>query len=278
MIYLNPHSGLANRIRAIISGLALSDFLNQNLTVIWRKDSALYCEFEDLFEPQQKFRVIRHSFFSRLLDLGEQKNRVKSALGKTIYHALAINFTLFDKDVEKYVWTTGTDHLNLKVLPPQLKNGYISTCHEFYFDRSYFKSLQPSVQIKKLITDTTGKFSKKTTGVHIRRTDNMESIKGSPLEGFIDMMNRDLIADSETNFFLATDDPEVEKVLIERFPGKIITYKKVYSRQEVKGVQDAMVDLYCLSRTNKIYGSFYSSFSEIASRIENIPLEIIKKS
>ena len=106
----------------------------------------------------------------------------------------------------------------------------------------------------------------------------MESIKGSPLEGFIEAMSRDLIADSETNFFLATDDAEVEKVLIKRFPGKIITYKKVYSRQEVKGVQDAMVDLYCLSRTNKIYGSFYSSFSEIASRIENIPLEIIKKS
>lgn len=41
MIYLNPHSGLANRIRAIISGMALANHLQQKLTVIWRKDNAL---------------------------------------------------------------------------------------------------------------------------------------------------------------------------------------------------------------------------------------------
>lgn len=277
MIFLNPHSGLANRIRVIISGLALADLLNQNLTVIWRKDAALYCDFYDLFEPQQKFKVVKYGALAKLLQLGEKHNRVKSAVGKMVYRSLSINFTLFDKNVEKYVWSTGVNRLNTGILPNDFRNGYISTCHEFYFDRMYFKYLAPAEHIKEIIAKTVAKFSKKTVGVHIRRTDNVESITASPLQAFVDVMARDIANDRDVNFFLATDDPAVEEMLIERFPKKIIRYKKVFSRQEVKGIQDAMVDLYCLSETNKIYGSYYSSFSEMASRIKNIPLEIIKK-
>lgn len=39
----------------------------------------------------------------------------------------------------------------------------------------------------------------------------------------------------------------------------------------------AMIDILCLSRTLKIYGSFYSSFSEYAANMGNIPLVIVKK-
>ena len=39
---------------------------------------------------------------------------------------------------------------------------------------------------------------------------------------------------------------------------------------------DGITDMYTLACTTKIYGSFQSSFSEIASQIGNIPLEIIQ--
>ena len=39
----------------------------------------------------------------------------------------------------------------------------------------------------------------------------------------------------------------------------------------------AMVDLYCLAKCSKIYGSHGSSFSDVAARIGNIPLKVMKK-
>jgi len=86
-----------------------------------------------------------------------------------------------------------------------------------------------------------------------------------------------LSKDKDTTFYLATDDKEVEIILMELFPNKILTYEKEFSKTNVQGIQDAMVDLYSLSATYKIYGSYFSSFSDIAARIGNIPLEIIRK-
>ena len=60
------------------------------------------------------------------------------------------------------------------------------------------------------------------------------------------------------------------------FPGKILTYKKEFSRTDVKGVQDAVIDLYSLAASCKIYGSYFSSFSDIAARIGDIPLKVIR--
>jgi hypothetical protein len=48
------------------------------------------------------------------------------------------------------------------------------------------------------------------------------------------------------------------------------------SRKSVGGIQDAAIDLWILSRTQKILGSYRSSFSETASEIRGIPLKIIK--
>jgi hypothetical protein len=89
-------------------------------------------------------------------------------------------------------------------------------------------------------------------------------------------MKFDLSQDSEVDFFLATDDIETEKMLENLFPGKIITIKKELARGSKIGMVGAIVDLYCLAKCSRIYGSYYSSFSDIASRIGSIPLKILK--
>lgn len=76
---------------------------------------------------------------------------------------------------------------------------------------------------------------------------------------------------------MATDDLETENELIEKFTYKIITYKKELSRNTKKGIIDALIDLYCLSKTKYIFGSYWSSFSDIASRIGKIEVVTIKK-
>ena len=43
------------------------------------------------------------------------------------------------------------------------------------------------------------------------------------------------------------------------------------SRDSVNGVKDALLDLMCLSKTDKIIGSYFSSFTDIAADINGIP-------
>ena len=48
-------------------------------------------------------------------------------------------------------------------------------------------------------------------GVHVRRTDHTDAIANSPLALFAGRMKKELEADQETSFFVATDDKEVRK-------------------------------------------------------------------
>ena len=272
MIYLQPHSGLANRFRVIISGLHFSDIVQQKLTVIWKKDHSLFSDFTDLFETDDKIILKKKNYKIRILN--NVRNTCFYKLLSTIF---SIDFFLFDMDIRELVWSTGTNNINLSKLPKDGTNFYFYTCHEFYFDRQYLKHLRPVKAIRENISLNVKSFTNKTIGIHIRRTDHYKAIEVSPLENFIEKIRDDLAKDMNINYFLATDDMEVEKTLIGLFSNKIITYSKEYSRKNVKGMQDAVVDLYTLSATSKIYGSFNSSFSDMAARIGNIPLIIIVK-
>jgi hypothetical protein len=101
------------------------------------------------------------------------------------------------------------------------------------------------------------------------------SIKHSPLSEFKKVMDAELTKDTNTKFFVATDSPSDEAELKRKYPGKIITYEKEISRNSEKGIQDALVDLLCLAETSKIIGSYYSSFSDVASYMGGIELQLI---
>lgn len=273
MIYLIPHFGLANRIRVIVSGLSFSDKVNHRLTIIWNKEKSLFCNFSDLFEKNEKIIVKKKAFMLKLLIKAQNSLLVKKTIGKFY----SIDFTLFDSNVKEFVWSTGSNFIDYKKLPFKAKNYFFSTCHEFHFEAAYLKFLIPVKSILFEIDKNSARFTSKTIGVHIRRTDHLQAIEESPLHAFEEVMQLDLMADPEINFYLATDDIEVEKILKDTFPGRVITFKKDYSRATVKGIQDAMVDLYSLANTCKIYGSYLSSFSDMASRIGDIPLIVIRK-
>ncbi len=44
----------------------------------------------------------------------------------------------------------------------------------------------------------------------------------------------------------------------------------------LEGIREGVADMYTLARTQKIYGSFQSSFSNIAAQLGRVPLEILK--
>ena len=88
-------------------------------------------------------------------------------------------------------------------------------------------------------------------------------------------MAGELEARPDVRFFLATDDAEIKRRLLDRFgEDRIITARMELRRDSQEGMKGAVLDLFALSRTEKIIGSYYSSYSEIAAELGGIELII----
>jgi len=109
-----------------------------------------------------------------------------------------------------------------------------------------------------------------------RRTDNVVSIQSSPLENFTNMMNAEIKKKANTKFYVASDDDEVKESLKSKYPNRIITLMDDTDRNSLEGMKFAVLDLFCLSKTNKIIGSVGSSYSQIAAEIGGIEVEYAK--
>lgn len=90
-------------------------------------------------------------------------------------------------------------------------------------------------------------------------------------------MEIEIAKDSNVKFYIATDDDAVKHEMIRRFPQRIITQFEKSERDSLEGMEFAVNDLYCLSKTKKIIGSLYSSYSHIASELGGIPIEYATK-
>ena len=112
-------------------------------------------------------------------------------------------------------------------------------------------------------------------GVHIRRTDHVESIENSPTELFYSKMNS-IMEECNTIFYVATDDQTVLDEISKSFPViNHICFSDKITRISSNGMKDAYVDMLCLSKCEKIYGSFNSTFSAMAGIIGNIECEVL---
>lgn len=82
---------------------------------------------------------------------------------------------------------------------------------------------------------------------------------------------------SDSRFYLSTDDSMVQEEFISEYGSHILVREKDFGRNTVVGMQDALVDMWLLSKTTKIFGSYYSSFSRMASLVGCHNLEILKQ-
>lgn len=277
MITLVPDGGLCNRMRAIDSCIALSEEIKQPLTVYWMKNAMLNCGFHDLFEPIPPSVAL-------IKDMNSRPLRTRNAK-KLKYKFIRPVFNSFQRlYFDKVILIQDFLALNKKKFDFRLLQHYKNVLLEshlrfFHNDQQpMYRHFQPLQAIEQKIQDTTQYFSKDTIGVHIRRADNKHAIDHSPLELFIQVMQKEVELNPETNFFVATDSTSVKTSLIEIFADKIIIANdKAGERNTKDGMVDAMVDLYSLSRTKKVLGSHWSSFSHTAAHISGIEEIVVKK-
>jgi hypothetical protein len=265
MLVILPVGGLGNRMRVVDSSLALSKATGENLRLIWLLNPSLNCKIEDLFVIPE--RVERVTCLNMYTLSGKIRWRLYQA-----YFSLFYDLYLSQEDVIAI--------LDLEESIEELVAGkrvYITTYSRYYNSPRPFGELVPIKALQERIDEVTKGF-KNVVGVHIRRMDNTSSTKYSPTSLFVEQMKTELELNHDTRFFLATDSPEVEEQLRQAFPGRIITYpKRALDRNNPLAAQDALIDLFCLSRCRKLIGSYWSSFTDVAWQIRGIERLIVKE-
>lgn len=257
MIFLQPCGGLCNRLRAVAATKAFirQYAMERRFILIWCSGDELNCNYNLLFEADEEICV--KNYHSEGYNL------------KRLYWTARKMFMPHAENVD------GVDKIE-RYIDGALrgKNLWIKTWHQFMpspIDYGFFKPK------KKYSAAADGIINgEDVIGLHIRRTDNSRSIQFSPLSLFFDKIDDEISKNFSVRFFVATDSPSDDGALRKRYGERIILRpEKELSRNSPRGIEDALIDVLCLSKCKKIYGSFWSSFSEVASYIGKKPLEIL---
>lgn len=257
MIIIQPSGGLCNRMRVINSAYILAQKKKCKLYVLWKMCDELNCPFEELFELPKEFKVYNFRSNYNLKKLGLQ-------------------FTQKQRITNEEIENNKTDGVLNEDFFSSLSNSvYISTWEHFYPAKDYHLFI-PRQALQKKIDGIAANFHPHCVGVHIRRTDHTWAIKNSKSDDFAQAIEQELQRHPDTKFYLATDDAKEEETLRNRFQDAIITNEnKTLERDSIAGMHDALIDLFCLSKTDKIFGSYYSSFTDIAADMNGIEKIVI---
>lgn len=270
-ISIIPTGGLCNRMRAISTGIDIARQYKSKAKIYWNNCKGLKTDFTDLFKPIDIEEVEFIENKKWLFDIRDTKTYfLRLPILYTKYDMLSFNYAPFlVKDPKREIHTLINTRKPKKLL--------IASCYQLGDLNDMDKIFVPIDEIQEKINEITNKFSKHTIGVHIRRTDNTASMENSPLYAFEQRMKEEIGKDSSTMFYLASDDEEVKRHFTNLYPGHVITFFDDISRNTIEGMRFAVVDLFCLSKTNNIIGSYYSSYSQVASVLGNIPIEYAGK-
>lgn len=266
-----PAGGLGNRMKAMAAAVHLAQESHSQLTVLWFEDWGLGCRFDQLFCPMDSGKVsLRQG--SPVDKLLRDRPRKRNFCIPLLFQKLFFDARMDEEEATRRMYE-GFDFI------PWAQGKRIWLASHVYFmaqdiPDNAFDDFRPVPKLQRRIDEATAGFHGKVVGVHIRRTDQERSILYSPTPMFVARMREE---PEDTRFYLASDDEEVKTELRKEFPGRILTLPRKADRGSVSGMEDALVELYTLSRTRKIIGSFGSTYSLTAGAIGRIEVEIIKR-
>lgn len=263
MIYYEVRGGLCNRMRTLASAYKFSKDVRQRLTIIWYCNSACKCKFDRLFTlnvPEQiNFMYFWESVNFRWVNQmsGHWVNKIKASCDIVYDEA---DLRLMDKERLKKETVA--------------KNVYMGSCEYWYKMENPFSIFALRESLQNRIEYIRGNMGGYVCGVHIRRTDHAICKEKSPTDAFVKKMQVEVEKNPSVKFYVASDDIKEKEYLRMVFGAeRIITNENaVLKRNTARGIADAVIDLYVLSETEKIFGSVGSSFSSVASQIKGTPL------
>lgn len=264
-----PYAGLCNRMRAISTGIFAARQLKIPAYVYWNQTHDCHARWHDLFREYKtdQVKIIENRWPVHMIS-GPRTLFVPAFLQSFIYDKCWYNFSKNNGiDFSEYIRTNEVGGRILVQSGCDMESDYYNLKELF----------NPTTELEERIDKIVQNFPFNTIGVHIRRSDNQRSIANASIEDFKEKMREEINYNPRVVFYLATDDAIVKNEIKKEFGERIIAPEFELSRGSTKGMKDALVDLICLSRTSRIIGSFYSSYTEMAASIGDISLEVITK-
>lgn len=268
-VIIVARGGLANRMRAIASAYVHAQNTSRRLVVVWSKNKDLNASFGEIFNMKDlPFDVIepRKVKYTLLYEEPRKKNLylskiVRKFIGMNPYKD--INLDSEQKINGRISGTAGDVIINSGLQFAEIDKGLLNTLFQF------------SEEVKKRKQELL-KGIRPDFAVQIRRTDNKESIRHSPMSAFEKIIADELRKNRDSKFFLATDDNGVKDSLASRYPNNIIYNCKETRRDTPAGMRDGCAEFLIMSECDKIYGSYWSSFSEISALYGGKELTLVK--
>jgi hypothetical protein len=273
-LLVEPFAGLGNRMRVVSSAVVLASTVQRPLEIYWIPRSDLNASFDDLFERTKTFSVFEKLGRLRWTRRTHQTAGIRRLAAAIANRVAGVSCCIGENDFP-HIWR---GEIDLLALAERERRLYIKTCEELGPTDRGFAVFKPIRPLQRRIDALTSRFTPQTIGVHVRGTDHPIARIESPLEAFISAMDAELERNPLTSFFLCTDEPAIERDFEARYPGHIFTHSpKDLARTTPAAIADAVIDLFSLSRTQKILGSHRSSFSDVAAKMGGIPLEVVRR-
>ncbi len=292
-------NGLCNRLRVLASCEILAESTDRKLLVYWslpeERPTVGYADWKDLFaEPALNY--IDH------LPSNAPLYKFNKEEIHTLLSTLNLQIALepyIEEDPNIVLLYSNSAGAEVSItIPEEYDTVIFQTIHnikpngmsneEFYQKkREFYDKLVPVPYVQDAVKRIAPSITEKTVGVHIRTTDLLKSIgqQKPAYEKYQIAMREELKKDPSTNFYLCTDSKEILYYFQLVFFGKILHNPAIeyhangsdcsVKRNTIQAQRDALVDLILLSKTRKLIGTKYSSFSYEAACMGGIPMVAI---
>ena len=283
IVAIKPIGGLGSRMKCIASFAVIAEHFGVPLYVYWTVSAGFEkIEYNELFDttPDNVKLFDAHSW-NLLRGLGSTERVIK--LDERISY-LTRNYMYSSYKLDELFLTRKPFRLTAecnrdlqKLYKPTLQR-FIARFQTFYHQN--LNAFEPVSMVKKLVAHEVrawGEAGTNVLGIHLRRNDALQSrvstkyLSPSDKDVFA-MVDAHIGASSPTSnrVFLATDDPDTfdafaekykDNVQVRWFPWKRFNYKL---QSEKGGQLKALVDLTTLRCCNKVVGTTFSVFNEVA--------------
>ncbi len=255
--------GLANRMRAIASAMALAQDSGRSLKVLWPVNRELAATFEDLFIPPLSSALEIESIPEAKALWFYRPPRKRNLFLSPILRAGRFS-AIYSDDSTLHAENASEILSSVK----SARGNVLLRAGTFFYpcsEQKYRRLFKPVDALRAAADKVLALLGSDATGFHIRRTDNTVAIAESPVEVFLTQAEKEFALNPIRKIYLATDDDQVKHLFQTRFPGKIVTSTATADRRSITGMRHALTEMLILAGCARIIGSFYSSFSEAAA-------------
>ncbi len=278
IITIEPCAGLGNRLGALASIYKIAQANHWKLNIVWKREEACYARFSKLFRLTDEDIKI-----AEVVEMPYRMQPFLTMLGNLKKVPYKSNAYFVASEETKALIQKENPNETVERYPEfiALLRGYDRIYIKSHFllctvDSKDYQFIKPSIAVEKRGMPLWTQIDDNTIGVHIRRTDHTAAIIKSPLSFFYSQMERELEENSDAKFYIASDDNEVLREMKKRYGNKCIIFdNREASRLKEKGIIDATVELFALSKCKKILGSYNSTFSTTAALLGNIKNEVV---